>query len=100
MENNKYDYEPEYRALVGKVSDLQAELAEREEKLNKQELLLEELYKLVYYKRAWLALSDDNIKGMQEVIGKVPVNELEESAYPAVMPKSSDDYDDNEPWGI
>ena len=66
--------------------------------LKQQELLLEELYKLVYYKRAWLTLSDDNIRGMQKVVGKLPIEEG--SAYPNVMPKTSDEYDDNDPWGI
>tara|TARA_Y100000817_G_C16465794_1_gene371377 strand:+ start:212 stop:514 length:303 start_codon:yes stop_codon:yes gene_type:complete len=100
MEDNKYFYEAEYKAATNRAASLQKELARKDEQLKKQELLLEELYKLVYYKRAWLTLSDDNIRGMQKVVGKLPLNEEEQSAYPNLMPKTSDEYDDNDPWGI
>lgn len=98
MEDNKDNYESEQKSLLARISSLTQQVAEKDELLNKQALLLEELYKLVYYKRAWLTLSDDNIKGMQEVVGKLPAEQ--ESAYPNLMPKTSDEYDDNEPWGI
>ena len=86
------------KELRAKISELNAELAAREDQLKSQELLLEELYKLVYYKRAWLTLSDDNIRGMQRVVGRLPLEEG--CAYPNVMPKTADEYDDNDPWGI
>jgi hypothetical protein len=100
MEDNKYFYESEYKSLSNTTAALRRQLEEKSEELRRQELLLEELYKLVYYKRAWLTLSDDNIRGMQKVVGKLPLNEEEESAYPNIMPKTSDEYDDNDPWGV
>ena len=98
MEDNKYFYESEYKSLSSTTAALRRQLEEKNEELRKQELLLEELYKLVYYKRAWLTLSDENIEGMQKVVGKLPQDE--ESAYPNIMPKTSAEYDDNDPWGV
>lgn len=96
MEENKNHYEAVLKTAVTRANDLQKELAQKEEQLKKQELLMEEMYKLIYYKRAWLTLSDDNIRGMQEVVGRIPVGE----GYPNIMPRTSDEYDDNEPWGV
>ena len=116
MENNKQIYEAEHRAatnkiklqnkkqeLSNKINSLEKQLADKEEKLKKQELLLEEMYKLIYYKRAWLTLSDDNIKGMQKVVKNMP---LGQDGYPTVTPKTSEEYkksegyDENDPWGV
>ena len=98
MEDNKYFYEAEYKSLTGRLASLQQQVKDKDEQLKQQELLLEELYKLVYYKRAWLTLSDDNIRGMQKVVGKLPLEEG--NVYPNVMPKTSEEYDDNDPWGV
>ena len=103
MENNKQIYEAEHRAATNKINSLEKQLADKEEKLKKQELLLEEMYKLIYYKRAWLTLSDDNIKGMQKVVKNMP---LGQDGYPTVTPKTSEEYkksegyDENDPWGV
>ena len=100
MEDNKYFYEAEYKSQGYKLQSLEQQLREAREKLRKQELLLEEMYKLVYHKRAWLSLSDENIRGMQEVVGRLPLNQEEECVYPNIMPRTSDEFDDNDPWGI
>ena len=94
MEDNKYFYEAEYKEATNRASSLQQALASKEEQIKKQELLLEELYKLVYHKRAWLTLSDDNIIGLQKVVDKLPSEEK------GVMPKTSEEYDTDEPWGV
>jgi len=48
------------------------ELEERVEVLNEKmfhaEALLKECYALIYYKGAWLSLSDDNMKGFKEYV--------------------------------
>jgi hypothetical protein len=100
MEDNNNSYEAEYKSQGFRLQATERSLKEAHEKLRKQDMLLEELYKLVYHKRAWLSLSDDNIKGMQEVVGRLPLNEEEGSVYPNIMPKASDEFDDNDPWGI
>tara|TARA_Y100001934_G_C11583255_1_gene419832 strand:- start:125 stop:427 length:303 start_codon:yes stop_codon:yes gene_type:complete len=100
MEDNKHFYEAEYKSQGFKIQSLERQLREAQEKLGKQSLLLEEMYKLIYHKRAWLSLSDDNIRGMQEVVGRLPLNEEEGSVYPNIMPRASDEFDDNDPWGI
>lgn len=100
MEDNKFFYQAEYASQGLRIQSLERELRDAREKLSRQDLLLEEMYKLIYHKRAWLSLSDENIKGMQEVVGKLPLNEEEGSVYPNVMPKTSDEFDDNDPWGI
>jgi hypothetical protein len=107
MEDNKYFYEAEYKSLSGRVSSLQLQLRKKEEHIKQQDMLMEEMYKLLYYKRAWLTLSDENIRGMQKVVGKIPAAI---SGAQNVMPKTSDEYDqegdgsgesdDNEPWGV
>jgi len=97
MEENKNHYEAVLKSATTRVASLQKDLAQKEEKLKKQELLMEEMYKLIYYKRAWLTLSDDNIRGMQEVVGKIPPGD---GGYPHVMPRTSDEHDDNDPWGV
>lgn len=99
MEDNKYFYEAEYKAATNRAASLQKELTKKDEQLKKQELLLEELYKLVYHKRAWLTLSDDNIDGLKKVIDKLPEEEKL-----SVTPKESTEQlelcFDDEPWGI
>ncbi len=94
FDDNKYFYEAEYKEATNRASSLQQALASKEEQIKKQELLLEELYKLVYHKRAWLTLSDDNIIGLQKVVDKLPSEEK------GVMPKTSEEYDTDEPWGV
>ena len=94
MEEEKHFYEEEEeRTQAHRVSSLEREVAEKDEQLKQQELLLEELYKLVYHKRAWLTLSDDNIRGMQKVVGRLPVDEQHG------MPKTSEEYDKTT-WGV
>ena len=102
MEDNKYFYEAEYKAATNRATSLQKELARKDEQLKKQELLMEEMYKLIYYKRAWLTLSDDNILGMRKVIESIP-----EEDRCVVTPRLSTeplqlnlDLDANDPWGI
>lgn len=94
MEDNKHFLEAEYKETTHRVSSLELQLRRKEEEIKKQELLLEELYKLVYHKRAWLTLSDDNIIGLQKVVGKLPLEDRH------VMPKTSDEYDTGKPWGV
>jgi len=93
MEDNKYFYEAEAKQAANRESSLHLQLKAKEETIKKQEMLLEELYKLVYHKRAWLTLSDENIIGLQKVVGKLPPEERE------IMPKTSTEYDDK-PWGV
>jgi hypothetical protein len=93
MEDNKYFYEGEYRALSMRVKSLEKELREKREENKKQELLLEEMYKLIYYKNAWLTLSDENIRGMQKVVGRLP--ELTKRSDKLPWEDSDDDT-----WGI
>ncbi len=93
MEDNKHFYEAEAKQAANRESSLQLQLKAKDEQIKKQGLLLEELYKLVYHKRAWLTLSDENIIGLQKVVGKLPPEERE------VMPKTSEEYDDK-PWGV
>mgnify|MGYP003125261914 CR=1 FL=1 len=100
MEENKHFNEVERDAQGFKIQSLERQLKEAQENLAKQTLLLEEMYKLIYHKRAWLSLSDENIRGMQDVVGRLPLNEEEGSAYPNIMPKASDEFDDSDPWGI
>ena len=93
MEDNKHFYEAEAKKAAHRESSLHLQLKAKEETIKKQEMLLEELYKLVYHKRAWLTLSDENILGLQKVVGKLPPDERE------MMPKTSTEYDDK-PWGV
>jgi len=95
MEDNKYFYEGEYKEATQRATSLERQLVKKDEEIRKQELLLEELYKLVYHKRAWLTLSDDNILGLQKVVGKLPPEDQH------IMPKTSGEYDTtDDPWGI
>ena len=96
MEDEKQFYEEEERHSQ-KVQSLEMKLAQKEEQLKHQELLMEELYKLIYYKRSWLTLSDENIRGMQKVVNKIPAGE---EGNPIVNPKTSQELEDNDPWGI
>jgi len=93
MEDNKYFYEAEAKQAANRESALHLQLKAKDETIKRQEMLLEELYKLVYHKRAWLTLSDENIIGLQKVVGKLPLEERE------VMPETSAEYDDK-PWGV
>ena len=93
MEDNKYFYEAEYKASNYRIQSLESQLKSAQEENQKQALLLEELYKLVYYKNAWLALSDENIRGMQEVIGRLP--EIREQVGKLPWEEAED-----EPWGV
>ena len=101
MEDNKYFYEAEYKAATNQMSSLQKELARKDEQLKKQELLMEEMYKLIYHKRAWLTLSDDNILGMRKVIETIP-----EEDRCVVTPRLSTEPiqlefdDDTDTWGV
>jgi hypothetical protein len=102
MEDNKHFLEAEVKQAAHRESSLQLQLKAKDEKIKKQELLLEEMYKLIYYKRAWLTLSDDNILGMRKVIKTIPEEER-----CVVTPRLSTDplqlnldLDDNDPWGV
>jgi len=99
MEDNKHFYEEEYAQLSSKTTELESQLKAKDEKIKKQELLLEELYKLVYYKRAWLSLSDDNVEGMKKVIDTIP---QEDRIAPSSQTESEQlelSFDEN-PWGV
>jgi len=101
MEDNKYFYEAEYKAATNRATSLQKELVRKDEQLKKQELLMEEMYKLIYHKRAWLTLSDDNILGLRKVIATLPKEDR-----CVVTPTLSTDQleldlgDDDDTWGV
>jgi hypothetical protein len=102
MEDNKYFYEAEAKQAANRESALRQQLKAKDEQIKKQELLMEEMYKLIYYKRAWLTLSDDNILGMRKVIETIP-----EEDRCVVTPRLSTEplqlnlnLDDNDPWGV
>ena len=84
MEDNKYFYEAEAKQAANRESAFRQQLKAKDEQIKKQELLMEEMYKLIYYKRAWLTLSDDNILGMRKVIKTIPEEEMRHG-----MPKTS-----------
>ena len=93
MEDNKYFYEAEAKEAASRESTLHLQLKTKDETIKRQEMLLEELYKLVYHKRAWLTLSDENIIGLQKVVGKLP-QDIEQVA--ETPPTAQDE----EPWGV
>jgi hypothetical protein len=93
MEDNKYFYEAEAKQAANRESSLHLQLKAKEETIKRQEMLLEELYKLVYHKRAWLTLSDENIIGLQKVVGKLP-QDIEQ------VTETSTATQDEEPWGV
>tara|TARA_R110000824_G_scaffold215931_1_gene402458 strand:+ start:505 stop:801 length:297 start_codon:yes stop_codon:yes gene_type:complete len=98
MEDNSNFYKAEYGALTAQIASLTSHLESKIAELAEQQLLLEELYELVYYKRAWLTLSDENIEGMKKIIHRIP---LEDRC--SVTPRTSAEYaatDDDEPWGV
>ncbi len=94
MEDNKHFLEAEVKQAAHRESSLQLQLKAKDEKIKKQELLLEELYKLVYHKRAWLTLSDDNIEGLKKVIDKIPEEDRCKTS-----PRTSEEADEHT-WGV
>ena len=94
MEDNKHFLEAEVKQAAHRESSLQLQLKAKDEKIKKQELLLEELYKLVYHKRAWLTLSDDNIEGLKKVIDKIPEEDRCKTS-----PRTSKEIDE-QTWGV
>jgi hypothetical protein len=85
MEESKNNiYKQECKSLNGKIEQLRKEVSRQIKANQKQQELLEELYELIYYKRAWLTLCDDNIIGMQKVVARLPAEEMRHG-----MPKTS-----------
>ena len=71
MENNQETYKERYEKLKKRNKSLQESLSYNEESIRKQRVLLEECWERIYYRRAWLTLSDENIKGLRKHIDEM-----------------------------
>lgn len=71
MDNNENFYKAEYESLRNKNQLLRDAISKTEKIIAKQTKLLEECWERIYYKKAWLTLSDGNIKGMQKHIEEI-----------------------------
>lgn len=69
--NNEHFYRAEYNSLLNQNKFLRESLDEKERQLEKQKNLLEECWERIYYKRAWLTLSDGNLKGLRKHIDEI-----------------------------
>ena len=68
MENNQQTYKERYEKLKNRNKSLRESLAKKQKEVEKQRELLEECWERIYYKRAWLTLSDGNLKGLKRHI--------------------------------
>ena len=68
MENNQQTYKERYEKLKKKNKSLKETISQDKKKIEKQRELLEECWERIYYKRAWLTLSDGNLKGLKRHI--------------------------------
>jgi len=71
MENNQQTYKERYEKLKKKNKKLKESISKNKEYIEKQRELLEECWERIYYKRAWLTLSDGNIRGMRKHIEEI-----------------------------
>ena len=74
MESNENIYKTECERLTKELVNLRKTI--RELRLNSaiKKKLLEECWERIYYKRAWLTLSDENIKGLRKHITEMKHN--------------------------
>jgi len=68
MESNENIYKKECERLTTEVNSLRKTIGELRLKATINIKLLEECWERIYYKRAWLTLSDENIKGLRKHI--------------------------------
>ena len=68
METNQPTYKERYEKLKKQNKELRESISQNKKQIEKQRKLLEECWERIFYKRAWLTLSDGNIKGMQRHI--------------------------------
>lgn len=68
METNQPAYKERYEKLKKKNKELRESISQNKKQIEKQRKLLEECWERIFYKRAWLTLSDGNIKGMRKHI--------------------------------
>jgi len=71
MESNQSTYRERYEKLKKENKKLKAAASQDRKYIEKQRKLLEECWERIYYKRAWLTLSDGNIKGMRKHINEM-----------------------------
>ena len=71
MENNQQTYKERYEKLKKKNKSLRESISQNKKQIEKQRELLEECWERIYYKRAWLTLSDENIKGLRKHISEM-----------------------------
>ena len=75
METNQPTYEERYEKLKKENKKLKESISQDRKFIEKQRKLLEECWERIYYKRAWLTLSDGNIKGMRKHIEELKRDE-------------------------
>jgi hypothetical protein len=68
MENNQQTYKERYEKLKNRNKSLRESISKNKKEIEKQRELLEECWERIYYKRAWLTLSDGNLKGLKRHI--------------------------------
>ena len=68
MENTQQTYKERYEKLKKKNKELKELISQNKKQIEKQAALLEECWERIYYKRAWLTLSDGNLKGLKKHI--------------------------------
>lgn len=64
--NDIMEEEDKIQSLETKVRELREQIEVLNAKLAHEKELLDECYALIYYKGAWLSLSDENIKGLRK----------------------------------
>ena len=65
MENNQQTYKERYEKLKNRNKSLRESISKNNKQIERQRELLEECWERIYYKRAWLTLSDGNLKGLK-----------------------------------
>lgn len=68
MENNQPTYKERYEKLKNRNKSLRESISKNKKQIEEQRELLEECWERIYYKRAWLTLSDGNLKGLKRHI--------------------------------
>ena len=75
METNDFNYREEIERLNTQLKLVNQHLKTLKEVNLEQQEMLEECWERIYYKRAWLTLSDNNIKGMRKHIEELKKTE-------------------------
>ena len=75
METNQPTYKERYEKLKKENKKLKESISQDKKYIEKQRKLLKECWERIYYKRAWLTLSDGNIKGMRKHIEELKRDE-------------------------